>query len=92
MVKFNVLMGKHLNVVGVLREDLSPVGAVRQNLGKGTINCKGRLDTQDAFFNTGFKVDCHASFFFHVVQIVKRVGFTTCPEGQAMTSMVLALE
>ena len=38
MVKFNVLMGKHLNVVGVLREDLSPVGAVRQNLGKGTIN------------------------------------------------------
>ena len=38
MVKLNVLMGKHLNVVGVLREDLSPVGAVRQNLGKGTIN------------------------------------------------------
>ena len=29
---------------------------------------------------------------FHVVQIVKKVGFTACPEGQAMTSMVLALE
>ena len=57
-------MGKHFNVVGVLREDLSPVGVVRQNLGKGTVNCKGRLDTQDACFNTGFTVVCHASFFF----------------------------
>ena len=38
MLKFNVLMGKHLNVVGVLREDLSPVGAVRQNLAKGTVD------------------------------------------------------
>ena len=45
MVKFNVLMGKHLNVVGVLQEDLSLVGAVCQNHGKGTVNWKGRLDT-----------------------------------------------
>ncbi|XP_027054483.1 uncharacterized protein LOC113681584, partial [Pocillopora damicornis] len=35
MVKFNVLMGKHLNVVGVLQEDLSLLGAVCQNHGKG---------------------------------------------------------
>ena len=79
MVKFNVLMGKHLNVVGVLREDLSPVGAVRQNLGKGTINCKGRLDTQDAFFNTGFKVDCHASFFFSCSSDCKESGLYYLP-------------
>ena len=45
MVKFNVLMGKHLNVVGVLQEDLSLVGAVCQNHGKGTVYWKGRLDT-----------------------------------------------
>ena len=45
MVKFNVLMGKHLNVVGVLQEDLSLVGAGCQNHGKGTVNWKGRLGT-----------------------------------------------
>ena len=43
MVKFNVLMGKHLNVVGVLQEDLSLVGAVCQNHGKGTVNWKGSV-------------------------------------------------
>ena len=36
-----VLMGKHLNVAGVLQEDLSLVEAVCQNHGKGTVNCKG---------------------------------------------------
>ena len=44
MVKFNVLMGKKLSVIGVLQEDLSSGGAVGQNLRKGTVNWKGRLD------------------------------------------------
>ena len=44
MVKFNVLMGKQLSVIGVLQEDLSPGGAVGQNLRKCTVNWKGRLD------------------------------------------------
>ena len=36
-----VLMGNHLNVAGVLQEDLSLVEAVCQNHGKGTVNWKG---------------------------------------------------
>ena len=59
MIKFNVLMGKHLSVIGVLQEDLSPGGAVCQNLRKGIVNWKGRLDTHEVLKN------CLSSHDFH---------------------------
>ena len=45
------MMQKHLSVIGVLQEDLSPGGAVCQNLRKGIVNWKGRFDTHEVLKN-----------------------------------------